>query len=252
MIPPIEVDSAHDAAVRLACLIHDDGTGRGRERVLWDPVVVESRSPRDKLVFSKMATDPTSLLDFALGILDQRGSELDTVGVGVATGKQASILSLTTNLPVMTFWLQHGQVSALANHLSLNPMSEAWVVCGFALEFIAAVAKRDVGTLYHSAPTSFWTGDLTFRAIEPRLITPSSLISIPVNRWRRELSSFMKGERGGFADPFFSGVAEPLFAAGDIMKDMSAGMALSTASECQADDWRIAACQWIEGQSATP
>lgn len=77
------------------------------------------------------------------------------------------------------------------------------------------------------------------------------MVSIPINRWRRELSTFMKLQhRSAYQDPFFSEVALPIWNAWVAMKERTNPSRYRNARAalvgCLAHDWALACREWID------
>lgn len=80
-------------------------------------------------------------------------------------------------------------------------------------------------------------------------VAPFPLMSIPANRWDRELAAFLENPSGDFIDPFFESVAKPLYMAYTAFKDKRPDrfyQAKHHVRFCAATDWMLACMQWLE------
>lgn len=131
----------------------------------------------------------------------------------------------------------------------------------FLLEFMAAAIGCEVGrywqmsnnyhgyleTLEPLFPLATYPGG---NAYADRGILPYPLVNTNVDTWMEDLHVFMdEGPITGFRDRFFTRVVTPMWHAHRAFKE-NQGMlkytrALEILEQCQADDWRIAATEWI-------
>jgi len=72
------------------------------------------------------------------------------------------------------------------------------------------------------------------------------LVSLPVNRWKRELDSFISGNNGPFIDPFFEHVAKPIREAQSYLATGDLNGAMKCAGDCASQDWMLACQLWIK------
>jgi hypothetical protein len=75
---------------------------------------------------------------------------------------------------------------------------------------------------------------------------PYSMINYSLEKWDAELLYFLQGERSTFTDRFFSCVAVPLAHAWESYKAKDFQRAAWHVNNCWAQDWRRAACEWLE------
>lgn len=77
------------------------------------------------------------------------------------------------------------------------------------------------------------------------------MVTIGINQWRRELSTFMKLQhRSEYVDPFFQHVARPMWEAWVAMKERTNPSRYANAraaiQRCAAHDWALACREWID------
>lgn len=101
-------------------------------------------------------------------------------------------------------------------------------------------------------PPQSWQDDYTTGSTA---VASFPLMSLPRNRWDRELSTFLQVQhRGEYRDPFFSHVALPLWDAWVTMKVRSNPNRYATARadlmRCQAPDWALACREWVDRREA--
>jgi len=87
----------------------------------------------------------------------------------------------------------------------------------------------------------------TYRSMEERERCP--LMSLPVNRWQRELDMFMADTETSFDDPFFTTVAVPMRNAWRAFKNKADPQRVDAALEHVKDigtwDWNAACATWL-------
>lgn len=87
---------------------------------------------------------------------------------------------------------------------------------------------------------------------EENNLVPFPLITVPIEQWERELNMFLdEPDAVGFIDPFFRRVALPMLQAHNIFRQRGNENRFQEAIShlrinCAADDWGIAAAQWLE------
>lgn len=75
---------------------------------------------------------------------------------------------------------------------------------------------------------------------------PFPIMNTDEKTWNEDLQMFLNREiEFGYRDPFFRRVAMPMFAAHDAYKAGNAQHAHEILEQCLAQDWRIAAQEWI-------
>jgi hypothetical protein len=77
------------------------------------------------------------------------------------------------------------------------------------------------------------------------------MVNLPINRWRRELSTFLKlSHRDEYVDPFFQEVAKPIWNSWVAMKERTNPSRYTNARRalvgCLAHDWALACREWID------
>lgn len=102
--------------------------------------------------------------------------------------------------------------------------------------------------LIEEAPDPFRT--LTRDPYQSEDIKIFPLVSTPLEQWRQDLLMFIdEGVVIGLRDPFFRRVATPMFMAHRAFKENQGRdryeKPLEILANCRADDWRMAAEQWI-------
>lgn len=87
-------------------------------------------------------------------------------------------------------------------------------------------------------------------------VTPLPLVSTPIEQWDQDLEMLLSTDEPviGLRDPFLRGVATPMMMAHRAYRE-NLGLeryekALEILERCRADDWRLAAQQWINRRLA--
>lgn len=86
---------------------------------------------------------------------------------------------------------------------------------------------------------------------EEGIVNPIPLVSIPVNRWDRELGAFLANPDGEaeYVDPFIEGVAKPLWRSWKAFKRKGDPGRFQEArgqlGACGAPDWKLACWEWV-------
>jgi hypothetical protein len=83
-------------------------------------------------------------------------------------------------------------------------------------------------------------------------IQPYPMVSFSAKTWLEELELFMSDPLNSlhpYTEPFFSEVAVPLYRSWMVRKEKR-GTGLKELKDCQAEDWRIAATEWIQRREA--
>ncbi len=131
-------------------------------------------------------------------------------------------------------------------------------------EYVAALAKRPVGTYYQVSNNYHAYTDVfqplfdelmanhlaPFHSVYGSRIKPYPLVNTDPEEWGRDLESFLDEPAGKVRDPFFSCVAVPAHDAYRFHKDGSALEALKQAEKVQATDWRLAMVQWLQRRNS--
>ncbi len=127
-------------------------------------------------------------------------------------------------------------------------------------EYIAALAKRPVGTYYQISNNYHAYLDVfqplfetleknsvapLYQDYERLRIQPSPLVNTDPEEWGKDLEAFLDEDSGKLRDPFFTGVAVHAHDAYRYHKDGLPLVALEHAERVLANDWRLAMCQWL-------
>ena len=131
-------------------------------------------------------------------------------------------------------------------------------------EFMASYIGVDLGTYYQTSMNThvYWDthgplcDQMALRAPMPpaevtcpytnQEVISEPIMSISVNRWKRELSTFMQwGPGSTYADPFFESVAKPMLIAWTAHTKRDYPAAYAALIPCRASDWSMACNEWL-------
>lgn len=168
----------------------------------------------------------------------------------VQRGDRGELNMMVTNRSNDIVW---GMLGANAVHFSV------------LLEYLAAAIGCDVGQMWQvsmNAHTYVGThGEMVRKMADHAPMPPARrtdpygdqgldywpLVSLPSNRWLRELQTFMRaGATCAYDDPFFQTVAVPLLNAWEARKNKHKAEAYQHIAMCAAPDWQRAALEWCE------
>ena len=157
---------------------------------------------------------------------------------------------------------QEGRIDAFIACRNSDPMQDS-IITSMVQEVLAHLADAEVGILRWISPNVHIDIDAAGDICEKMAakcdlsspygtaeVAPHKMIDIPMNRWIREMDTFIKLQhRGNYADLFFSNVVVPLHQAGIAAKEKQFHLAMTQLDACFATDWKRACYNWVVSQS---
>lgn len=197
-----------------------------------------------------------------LGMWSPNGDLVASEGVGGIDGK---------DVPCNTHIYFNVDDAALDMTVCNRSNDLVWGACGanavhlsILQEYLARALGLEMGTYFqftnnlHLYTERFSVEDLKLRyATDDRynspgdgveVLTPHPLMSVSKAGWDEDLHKFMSDPLGdaAYMDPFFNGVAAPMYAAWHEHKHSARYYAgVVTANAIAADDWRVACLEWL-------
>lgn len=129
-------------------------------------------------------------------------------------------------------------------------------------EYLAGCIGVGVGTMYQIS-NNFHAYKSVFERVWPAetvswmMYETGAVHALPIGsdweHWDDDLDSFLQAPlslRQGYKNTWFSNVAWPMFQAHNLHKEGKHASAVAVAREVEAEDWRLAALQWLERRHA--
>jgi len=260
----IAARNEHGAIFQIVDLLKKEGydtTGETgpKARLLPMPVTILIQKPHERVSFWNNFVDPFRPFLHGLDFLNKNAGSLATqvknlkndpcpsnVCLALEEGPDARTYIQKVDNNVLNMWISSNMVWGLP----------IFAVVSMLHEFLANLLKCHLGSCWWS--TMCLAVELKHLELwKPYSHNPYTsevegfpMISINLNRWRRELSTLLTegGEGKSFVDPFFTSVAVPIIKANKLIQQNELDEAHAAVGGCQSKDWKRACQNFIKAR----